>query len=61
MNRQELLTREGGEVGDGRAEGATATGDRASCDFIPAVNGTGSGSLLDSILSTFLKEQSSNV
>ena len=59
--QEELLTGEGGEVGDGRAGGASATGDRASCDSIPAVDGTGSGSLLDSILSTFLKEQSSDV
>ena len=43
---------------DGRAEGSSAVGDggKAAISLIPNVDGTGSGSLLDSILSTFLKK-----
>ena len=45
-------------MGDGRAEGSSATGDggQAAVSLMPAINGTGSGSLLDSSLSTLLKE-----
>ena len=44
-------------MGDGRAEGSSAIGDggQAAISLMPDVDGTGSGSLLDSILSTFLK------
>ena len=50
MNRQEE------EVGDGRAEGSSAIGDerQAAISLMPDVDGT--GSLLDSILSTLLKK-----
>ena len=45
-------------MGDGRAEGSSAIGDRgqAAVSFMPDIDGTGSGSLLDSILSTLLKK-----
>ena len=48
---------EGEEVGGGRAEGSPAVGDRgqAAISLLPDVDGTGSGSLLDSILSTSWK------
>ena len=44
-------------MGDGRAEGSSAIGDRvqAAMSLMPDVDGTGSGSLLDSILPTLLK------
>ena len=44
-------------MGDGRAEGLSAVGDggQAAISLTPDVDGTGSGSLLDSILSTLLK------
>ena len=47
----------------GRAEGSSAIGDggRAAISLTPDVDGTGSGSLLDSVLSTLLKKRSSNV
>ena len=50
-------------MGDGRAEGSSAIGDggQAAISLTPDVDGTGSGSLLDSILSTLLKKQSSDV
>ena len=50
-------------MGDGRAEGSSTIGDegQAAVTFMPDVDGTGSGSLLDSILSTFLKKLSSDV
>ena len=50
-------------MGDGRAEGSSATGDggQAAVSLMPDVDGTGSGSLLDSILSTLLKKRSSDV
>ena len=50
---------EGQEVGDGRAEGSSAIGDRgqAAMSLTPDVDGTGFGSLLDSILSTLLKKR----
>ena len=49
-------------MGDGRAEGSSAIGDggQAAISFTPDVDGTGSGSLLDSVLSTLLKKQSSD-
>ena len=42
----------------GRAEGSPAVGDvgQAAISLMPDVDGTGSGSLLDSILSTLLKK-----
>ena len=45
-------------MGDGRAEGLLAIGDggKAAISLISDVDGTGSGSLLDSILSTLLKK-----
>ena len=50
-------------MGDGRAEGSSAIGDggQAAISLMPDIDGTGSGSLLDSILSTLLKERSSDV
>ena len=50
-------------MGDGRAEGLSAIGDRgqAAISFMPDVDGTGSGSLLDSVLSTLLRKHSSDV
>ena len=59
MNRQEELPmEEGEEVGDGRAEGSSAVGDggQAAISLTPDIDGTGSGSLLDSILSTLWKK-----
>ena len=45
-------------MGDGRAEGSSAIGDRGqpAISLMPDIDGTGSGSLLDSILSTLLKK-----
>ena len=45
-------------MGYGRAEGSSAIGDRgqAAISLMPDVGGTGSGSLLDSILSNILKK-----
>ena len=50
-------------MGDGRAERSSAIGDKgkAAISLTPDVDGTGSGSLLDSILSTLLKKQYSYV
>ena len=50
-------------VGDGRAEGTSAIGDRgqATNSPTPDVDGTDSGSLLDSILSTPMKKRSGDV
>ena len=50
-------------MGDGRAEGSSAIGDggQAAMSLKPDIDGTGSGSLLDSILSTRLKKRSSDV
>ena len=50
-------------VGDGRAEGSSAIGDRgqATNSPTPDVDGTDSGSLLDSILSTPMKKRSGGV
>ena len=48
---------------DHRAEGSSAIGDggRAAISFTPEADGTGSGSLLDSILSALLEKQSSEI
>ena len=45
------------EVGNGRAEGSSAIGDRgqAAISLMPDIDGTGSGSLLDSNLPTSWK------
>ena len=45
-------------MGDGRAEGSSVIGDRgkAVISLMSHVNGTGSGPLLDSVLSTRLKK-----
>ena len=50
-------------MGDDRTEGSSAIGDgrQAAISLTPDVDGTGSGSLLDSILSTLLKKRSSDV
>ena len=50
--------KEGEEMGDGRAEGLSAIGDggKATVSLAPDVDGTGSGSLLDSVLSSRLKK-----
>ena len=50
-------------MGDGRAEGLSAIGDgwQGAISLMPDVDGTGSGSLLDSILSTLLRKRSSDV
>ena len=50
-------------MGDGRAEGSSAIGDggQAVVSLMPHADGTGSGSLLDSILSTLLKKSSGDV
>ena len=47
---------------DGRAEGRSAVGngEQAAVSLMPDIDGTGSGSLLDSVLSTVLKKQSSD-
>ena len=50
VNRTEaVLMEEGEEVGDGRAEGSSATGDggQAAVSLMPDVDGTRSGSLLE--------------
>ena len=45
-------------MGDGRADRSSATGDggQAEMSLMPDIDGTGSDSLLDSILSTLLKK-----
>ena len=45
-------------MGDGRAEGSSATGDggQAAVSLTPDINGLGSGSLLNTIQSTLLKK-----
>ena len=50
-------------MGDGRPEGSSAIGDggQAAISLTPEVDGTGSGPVLDSILSTLLKKRSSDV
>ena len=49
---------QGEEVEDARAEGLSAIGDggQAITSLMPDIDGTGSGSLLDSIPSTLLKK-----
>ena len=57
MNRQEeLLTGEGRGVGDGRAEESSAIGNggQVAVSLMRNVDGTGSGSLLDSVLCALL-------
>ena len=46
-------------MGDGRAEGSSAIGDggQAAISLMPDIDGTGSGSLLDSILFPLLKKE----
>ena len=48
---------EGEKEGDGRAEGSSAIGEvgQAAIPLMPDIDGSGSGSLLDSILFTLLK------
>ena len=45
-------------MGEGGAEGLSAVGDggQAAISLMPDADGTGSGSLLDSVLSTLLKK-----
>ena len=45
-------------MGDGRAAGSSAIqdGGQAAMSLTPDVDGTGSGSLLDSVLSTLLRK-----
>ena len=54
---------EGKEVGDGRVERLSAVGDgrQAAVSLTPHVDGTGSGSLLDSVLSSSLEKWFSDV
>ena len=64
MKRQEeLLMEEGEGVGNGRAEGSSATGDggEAAILLTPDVDGTGSCFLLVSLLSILLKRGFSDV
>ena len=58
MNKPEELLPGGGRgAGDGRAEGSSPTdGGHAEISLTSDANGTGSGSLMDSILSTLLKK-----
>ena len=51
---------QGEEVRDGRAEGPLAIGGQAAISLTSDVDGTDSGSLLDSILPVLLKKQSSD-
>ena len=50
-------------MGDSRPEGSSAIGDggQAAISLTSDADGPGSGSLLDSILSTLLKKRSSDV
>ena len=50
-------------MGDGRAEGSSAMGDggQTAVSFMPDIDSPGFGSLLDSVLSTLLKKESSDV
>ena len=66
MNRQEeqLSSQvKGEEEGDGRAEVLSAIGDEGKAEILltPDADVSGSDSLLDSILSTFLKKCSSDI
>ena len=57
-DKKSYYLEEGEEVGDGTAEGSSAIGDggQAAISLMPDADGTGSGSLLDSVLSTLLKK-----
>ena len=61
--KESYCLEEGEEVGNDRAEGSSATGDggQAAISLTPEVDGTGSGSLLDSILSALLEKQSREI
>ena len=50
-------------MGDGRVEGSSVIGDggKAETSLTLALDGTGSGSLLDSVLSTLLKKKNNPV
>ena len=50
-------------MGDGGTEGSSAIGDgeQAAISLTPDVDGTGSGSLLDSVLATLLRKIPSDV
>ena len=50
-------------MGDGRAEGSSALGDggQAAVSLMPEADGTGSGSLVDPVLSTLLRKGFSDV
>ena len=48
-------------MGDGRAEGSSTTDGGQPAISLMTLNGTGSGSLLDLILSTLLKKRSRDV
>ena len=64
LTNEDLIELEEGEkVGDGRAEGSSTIGDggQSQISLMPHADGTGSASLLDSIPSTLLKKQSSDV
>ena len=61
MNRQDELPT-GEEVGDDRGEVLSAEGDRGQAAVSPVPDdGTGSASLLDSVLPTLLGQRSSDV
>ena len=57
-DKKSYYLEEGEEVGDGTAEGSSAIGDggQAAISLMPDADGTGSGSLLDSVLSTLLRK-----
>ena len=48
-------------MGADSAEGLSATGDGGQISLTPDINGTGSDSLLDSSLSTFLKKKKKKI
>ena len=60
VSRQEELLNGVEEIGDGSAEGLSAIGSagQATVSFTPDAEGTGSGFLLDLLLSTLLNKQS---
>jgi len=63
VNRQKDTDWRREEVGDGRTEESSAIRDgmQAATSFMPHADGTNSGSLLNFILSTLLKNQFSYV
>lgn len=64
LNRQgELLTGGGRRGGRQEREGSSVIGDggKAAVSVMPDIGGTSSDSLLDSVLSILLKEESSDV